>query len=216
VLAHPAVHDRLVAELGRAVRAFYGQAPADRRHSPDYGRIINGRHLDRLRGLLAASGGRIELGGEWDAADNYFAPTVVTGVPPDAPLMREEIFGPILPVLAIADMDAAVRFVNARPRPLALYVFTGRKATAEAILAGTAAGGSCVNDTVLHFTHPGLPAGGVGGSGIGKAHGLAGFEAFSNARGILRSPARYSPAQWLYPPYTAGVRRLIDLTMRYL
>jgi aldehyde dehydrogenase (NAD+) len=215
VLAHKAILGPLVRELCRAVASFYGETPAQRRRSPDYGRIINARHLARLRGLLAGSPGRIELGGDWDEGEYYFAPTVITGVAPDAPLMREEIFGPILPVLEVADMDAAVAFVNARPKPLALYVFTGRAEAAEAILARTRAGGSCINDTVLQFVHPHLPAGGVSRSGMGKAHGVCGFQAFSNARGILRSSTWHSPVQWMYPPFTPGVRRLIELTLRY-
>jgi aldehyde dehydrogenase (NAD+) len=129
--------------------------------------------------------------------------------------MREEIFGPILPVLEVADMDAAVAFVNARPKPLALYVFTGRPAAAEAILARTSAGGSCINDTVLQFAHPHLPGGGVNRSGLGKAHGYFGFQAFSNARGILRSRPLLSPVQWMYPPFTPRVRRLIHWTLKY-
>jgi aldehyde dehydrogenase (NAD+) len=214
VLAHTRIHRPLVRELGRAVAALYGASAAQRRHNPDYARIINGRHHARLRGLLQGSGGRIELGGEWDASDNYFAPTLVTEVPAEASLMRDEIFGPILPVLEVEHMEAAVARVNAQPKPLALYVFTGRPATAEGILARTSAGGSCVNDTMLQFAHPHLPGGGVNRSGLGKAHGYFGFQAFSNARGILRS-SRFSPVQWMYPPFTSRVRRLIDLTLRY-
>ena len=214
VLAHTRIHAQLVRELIRAVEGFYGGSPAERQASPDYARIINGRHHARLRGLLESSGGRIELGGEWDAGDNYFAPTIITGVAHGAPVMGEEIFGPILPVLEVADLDEAVDLVNARPAPLALYLFTGRPAAAEAILARTAAGGSCINDTVLQFAHPHLPGGGVGRSGLGKAHGQFGFQAFSNLRGILRS-SRFSPIQWMYPPFTAGVRRLIELTLRW-
>jgi aldehyde dehydrogenase (NAD+) len=215
VLAHRSIHGALVRELARAVAAFYGASPEQRRCSPDYARIINARHHARLRGLLEGSPGRVELGGDWDAGDNYFAPTIVTGVPPEAPLMREEIFGPILPVLEVADLDAAVDFVNARPKPLALYLFTGRRAAAEAILARTSAGGSCINDTVLQFVQPHLPGGGVNRSGLGKAHGHAGFQAFSNARGILLSRPHLSPIQWMYPPFTARVRWLIDRTLRY-
>jgi aldehyde dehydrogenase (NAD+) len=216
VLAHARIHDALVEELGRAVARFYGATPAERRRNPDYARILNARHHARLRRLLADSGGRVAVGGDWDEADRYFAPTVVTGVAEDAPLMREEIFGPILPVLPVPDLEAAVAMLGARPKPLALYVFTARRARAEALLARTTAGGSCVNDTVLQFVHPGLPGGGVNASGFGKAHGRHGFQAFSNARGILRSPRWYSPAQWLYPPYTPWVRRLIHLVVRHL
>jgi aldehyde dehydrogenase (NAD+) len=215
VLAHPRIHGRLVEELGRAVAAFYGATPAERRRCPDYGRIVNARHHARLRALLEGSGGRIQLGGDWDVAENYFAPTLVTDVPLEAPLMREEIFGPILPVLRVSDLNAAVELVNARPKPLALYVFSGSPGRAEEIIGRTTAGGSCINDTVLQFAHPGLPGGGVNPSGIGKAHGYYGFQAFSNARGILRCRPWYSPIQWMYPPYTPRVRKLIGLALRY-
>ncbi len=214
VLADPAVLEPLVLELERAVAAFYGPVPG-RRRNPDYPRIVNEHHHARLRRLLADSPGRIRVGGDWDADDRYFAPTLVTGVAPGAPLMQEEIFGPILPVLACPGPEAMAAFVNARPKPLALYVFTGRAATAEALLARTTAGGTCINDTVLQFAHPGLPGGGVNASGLGKAHGRYGFQAFSNARAVLRSPTGYSPAQWLYPPFKARARRVIDLMLRF-
>ena len=129
--------------------------------------------------------------------------------------MQEEIFGPLLPILKVPDMEAAVAFVNARPKPLALYVFSGSRRRAEDLVARTTAGGGCINDTVLHFAHTGLPAGGVNTSGFGKAHGVHGFEAFSNARGILRQRTRFSAIQLMYPPYTGFVRRMIDLTLRY-
>jgi aldehyde dehydrogenase (NAD+) len=112
-------------------------------------------------------------------------------------------------------MDEAVAFVNARPKPLALYVFAGGKARGEALLARTTSGGACVDDTLLHFIHPGLPAGGVGMSGFGKAHGKHGFLAFSNERGVFRQRSRFSPIRLMYPPYTPFVRKMIELTIRY-
>ena len=112
-------------------------------------------------------------------------------------------------------MDAAVAFVNARAKPLALYVFSGNTHQAEGLIARTTAGGGCINDTVIHFAHTGLPSGGVNTSGFGKAHGFYGFEAFSNARGLLRQPTRFSAIQLMYPPFTGFVRRMIDLTLRY-
>ena len=216
VLVHAAIHDRLVDALVQALADFYGPTEAERRHSPDLGRILNARHLERLRDLLADSGGRVVTGGLWDAEDRYFAPTLVTDVAPDAPLMRQEIFGPILPVLAVPDLEAALRFVNQRPKPLAMYLFTRSRATAADLVARTTAGGTCINDTVLQFVQPNLPAGGVNASGLGKAHGRQGFQTFSNARGILRCRPRYSPLQWLYPPFTPRVRRLIRLALRFL
>lgn len=214
VLVADAAHDRLVEALVRAVKRHYGATPEARKASPDFARVINAAHLARLTGLLEGSGGRVVLGGETDPAENYLAPTLLADVPPHSALMQEEIFGPILPVLKVASMDEAVAFVNARPTPLALYVFAGR-AQAERILARTASGGACIGDTVLHFAHPHLPAGGTGASGFGRAHGHHGFLAFSSERAVLRQRTRFSPARLMHPPYTRFVRKLVALTLRY-
>lgn len=215
VLVHERVHDALVGELKRALEGFYGASAATRKDSPDLARVINDRHFGRLQGLLGSAGGQVAFGGDVDAATRYIAPTLLTGVDPAAPIMQEEIFGPLLPVLKVRDMDAAVAFVNARPKPLALYVFCGHRGTADDLIARTTAGGSCINDTILHFAHTGLPTGGVNTSGFGKAHGFHGFQAFSNARGVLRQRTRYSAIQLMYPPYTGFVRRMIALTLRF-
>lgn len=212
VLVHERVHDALVGELKGALTAFYGP---DAAASPDLARIISDRHFQRIKNLLDTSGARVAFGGGSDAATRYLAPTLLTNVDPAAPILDEEIFGPLLPILKVPDMSAAVAHVNARPKPLALYVFSGSRARAEALIARTTAGGSCVNDTVLHFAHTGLPTGGVNTSGFGKAHGVHGFEAFSNARGVLRQRTRFSAIQLMYPPYTAFVRRMVDLTLKY-
>jgi aldehyde dehydrogenase (NAD+) len=215
VLVHERVHDALVAELKRAFEAFYGSGPSTRQASPDLARIINDHHFARIQALLDASKAQVAFGGDTDPATRYISPTLLTDVPPEAPIMQEEIFGPLLPILKVPDMDAAVAFVNARPKPLALYVFSGSRTRAEALVARTTAGGGCINDTVLHFAHTGLPIGGVNTSGFGKAHGIHGFETFSNARGTLRQRTRFSAIQLMYPPYTGFVRRMIDLTLRY-
>lgn len=215
VLVHARIHDALVEELKGAFEAFYGPDPESRKASPDLARIINPRHHARLVGLLRDSKGLVVFGGEGDPDTNYLAPTLMTEVDPASPVMQEEIFGPILPVLKVTDMDAAVAFVNARPKPLALYVFSGSRRNAESLIARTTAGGGCINDTVLHFVHTGLPTGGVNTSGFGKAHGFHGFEAFSNARGVLRQRTRFSAIQLMYPPYTGFVRRMIDWTLKY-
>ena len=215
VLVHEAVHDRLVEALARTIRRFYGETPEARKASPDFPRIINARHLERLRELVAGSGGQVVLGGECDPAENYLAPTLLTGVAEASALMREEIFGPVLPVRKVASLEEAMAYVNARPKPLALYVFSGSRRRAEAVLAGTTSGGACINDTVLQFAHPGLPAGGVGNSGQGRAHGHEGYLDFSNPRSVLRQHTRFPAIRLLHPPYTGLVRRLIDLTLRY-
>ncbi|MFN7957585.1 MAG: aldehyde dehydrogenase family protein [Holophagaceae bacterium] len=215
VLVHERVHDALVEALKRALVAFYGAEADARRLSPDLARIIHDRHHARLLRLLRDSRGLVVFGGENDPATRYMGPTLLTEVDPASPIMQEEIFGPLLPILKVPDMDTAVAFVNARPKPLALYVFSGDHRNAEALAARTSAGGGCINDTLLHFAHPDLPAGGVNASGFGKAHGRHGFEAFSNARGILRQRTRFSAIQLMYPPYTGFVRRMIDLTLKH-
>ena len=215
VLAHADIHDRLVKELQLAVESFYGRDSAAWKKNPDFPRIVNAGHHARLKAVLEGAGGKVVVGGEVDAGENYIAPTILTDVAPDSVIMQQEIFGPILPVLKVADMDEAVLFVNARPKPLALYVFSGSRKTAEELLSRTTSGGACINDTILHFLHTGLPGGGIGNSGFGKAHGFFGFEAFSNARGVLRQRTRFSAIQWMYPPYSPKVRKLIDLTLKY-
>jgi aldehyde dehydrogenase (NAD+) len=215
VLVHERVHDGLVAELKLALIDFYGPDATARQASPDLARIVNDRHFARIQTLLSGDTAQVAFGGDTEAATRYIAPTLLTDVDPASPIMQEEIFGPLLPILRVPDMDAAVAFVNARPKPLALYVFSGSRRGAESIIARTTAGGSCINDTVLHFAHTGLPTGGVNTSGLGKAHGVHGFEAFSNARGVLRQRTRFSAIQLMYPPYTGFVRRMIDLTLKH-
>jgi len=215
VLVHERVHDALVDHLKAAFIHFYGADAEARQASPDLARIINDRHFTRIQALLSGSAAETVFGGDADAASRYISPTILINVDPDSALMQEEIFGPLLPILKVPNLDAAATFVNARPKPLALYVFSGSRGKTEALIARTTAGGSCINDTVLHFAHTGLPTGGVNTSGFGKAHGVHGFEAFSNARGILRQRTRFSAIQLMYPPYTGFVRRMIDLTLRY-
>ncbi len=207
VLAHAAVHDRFLDKIQSVLREFYG---ADPKRSPDYGRIINGRHHQRLAKLLGS--GKVVCGGELDEAARYIAPTVLRDVEPDSPVMQDEIFGPILPVLRVADAEAAIRFVNARPKPLALYVHTKNDAVAEKILMQTSSGGATVNHAWLHLGVPGLPFGGVGESGMGAYHGQLSFEVFSHRKAVLKKPTMIDPPL-LYPPYddtkAKWIRRLI-------
>jgi aldehyde dehydrogenase (NAD+) len=210
VLVHRDVEDQFLGGVLRAVHDFYGDDP---RSSADYGRIVDERHFDRLTGLITAGGYEaVVTGGVGDRRTRYLAPTVLAGVQPDAAVMQEEIFGPILPVIAVTDVDEAVRFVNERPAPLALYVFTSDDAAAERVVARTASGGVTVNHTMLHVAVPDLSFGGVGASGFGAYHGKAGFDTFSHRRSVLAKPAR-PDVPVLYPPYKrwkeALVRRLL-------
>jgi acyl-CoA reductase-like NAD-dependent aldehyde dehydrogenase len=202
VLVWPEVKDELVAELKQAIIDFYGEDPKE---SPDYGRVINRRNFDRLAAFLGDGNGTLVAGGESDPDELYIAPTVLVDVPVDAPIMQEEVFGPILPVLEIDSVEAVIDWVNERPAPHGLYVFTEEEDVAERILDGTNSGDACVNDCSIHPLVPEIPFGGVGNSGMGKYHGHWGFEAFTNARGVLYHSARIDPGV-KYPPYTEHQR----------
>jgi aldehyde dehydrogenase (NAD+) len=185
-----------------AVEKMYGRGEDARARNPDFPRLINDEAFDRLSATLdatVASGATIEMGGGRNRADRYIAPTLLTGLSFGAPIMADEIFGPILPVITYRALDEAIAQVNARPKPLALYVF-GRHERAERILRGVPAGGSAVNDVVVHLANPNLPFGGIGPSGVGNYQGWFGFRALSHERAVLRQ-ARFSFASFLYPPF---------------
>jgi aldehyde dehydrogenase (NAD+) len=196
VLVWPEVKAEFVQNLIETIREFYGYDP---KLSPDYGRVINRRNFDRLVGLLGS--GRVAVGGQSDAADRYIAPTVLVDVSPDSPIMQDEVFGPILPVLEIESVEAVIEWVNSRPRPLGLYVFAEDLDVAERILNATESGDAAINDCTIQPLVPELPFGGVGNSGMGKYHGRWGFDAFTNARGVLYHSAKIDPGV-RYPPYS--------------
>jgi acyl-CoA reductase-like NAD-dependent aldehyde dehydrogenase len=206
LLVHRHVLDPLLLDLRAAIEEFYGPEP---KKSRDYGRIINGRHFARLAALIGDA--ETVVGGETDAADRYIAPTLLLSVSPDSAVMSEEIFGPILPILPVDDLDAAIAFVNQRPKPLALYLFSEDSAAERAVLSRTTSGGACINDTIAHLSVPELPFGGVGASGMGAYHGRAGFETFSHRRSVLHKSTSFD-VSLRYPPYHENkvkwVRRL--------
>jgi aldehyde dehydrogenase (NAD+) len=193
----------LIDRIGAAIDEFYGPDPVQ---SPDYARIVNDAHFQRLQQLL--NDGTPAIGGDTRPSERYIAPTVLCDTAPDSRVMSEEIFGPILPVLPVDDVDDAIRFVNDRDDPLALYVFSESKAVQDRVLAETASGGACVNTTVMHVAVPDLPFGGVGPSGMGAYHGKASFEVFSHKKSVLTKPARPDP-KIAYPPYTRLKERLV-------
>jgi aldehyde dehydrogenase (NAD+) len=184
----------LVEALKRALHGFYGENP---QQSQDYGRIVNRRHFDRLAAYLST--GRVLHGGQHDAGDLYLAPTLLKDVPHESPVMQDEIFGPILPVLEFDRLDEALALLRDRPTPLALYLFTRDPATQERVLAETRSGGVCVNDTISHILGEHLPFGGLGESGLGAYHGKASFDAFSHHRSVLRRSFRFD-SKVRYPP----------------
>ncbi|GGW41133.1 aldehyde dehydrogenase [Streptomyces lucensis JCM 4490] len=183
VLTDPGTAAALEAALVRSVRALFGTDPAA---SPEYGRIVNERHFDRLSGLLGS--GRVAVGGESDRASRYIAPTVLADVDPGSPVMREEIFGPVLPIVTVSGLDEAIEFINDRDKPLALYVFSESDATRARIAAETSSGGLGHGLPLAHLTVSDLPFGGVGESGTGSYHGRYSIETFSHRKAVLAKP----------------------------
>lgn len=169
--------------LAEAVREAYGADPA---YADEYGRIVNERHFDRVTALLGS--GRTVIGGAHDRATRYLAPTVLADVTPDAPVMQEEIFGPVLPIVPVPDLDAAIAFINGRDKPLALYAFTASDATKHRLLTETSSGALTFGLPVAHLTAPGLPFGGVGESGMGRYHGEYSLDTFSHTKAVLDKP----------------------------
>src|SRR3954471_15159067 len=195
VLVFKDVAGPFLGHLKETLLQFYG---GDSQKSPDYGRIINTRHFDRLTALLAS--GTVYHGGQHDRADKFIAPTVLVNVSPDSPVMREEIFGPILPVLEVNSVQQVIDFVNGRPSPLGLYIFAEDQHVVQQILDSTASGDAGVNECTIQPLIPDLPFGGVGNSGMGKYHGEWGFGTYTNARGVLYHGTRVDP-DLRYPPY---------------
>ncbi len=196
------IKSELLTEIKKCVEEFYGDDPSQ---SPDYGRIISSRHFERLEPLL--NDGEIVVGGQSKPEEKYIAPTVMDRVSWESPVMQEEIFGPILPVLEYADLKEAIAQINARPKPLALYIFSKDKQKQQQVLQGTSSGGVCINDTVMHVSVSTLPFGGVGDSGIGTYHGKASFDTFSHYKSVLKKGFRFDP-NWRYPPYKNKVSLL--------
>ncbi|WP_338681928.1 aldehyde dehydrogenase family protein [Streptomyces acidiscabies] len=183
VLTDPETAAALEPLLASAVEDTYG---ADPQQSGEYGRIVNERHFDRLTGLLDS--GRTVVGGVHDRADKYIAPTVLADVDPASPVMGEEIFGPILPIVTVADLDEALAFINDRDKPLALYVFSESTETRDRIAAETSSGAIGYGLPLAHLTVSDLPFGGVGESGMGNYHGRYSIETFSHRKAILDKP----------------------------
>ncbi|MEU8961070.1 aldehyde dehydrogenase family protein [Streptomyces sp. NPDC048491] len=183
VLTDPETARALEPEFARAVEALFG---ADPQSSREFGRIVNERHFDRLAALLDS--GRTVTGGGTDRATKYIAPTVLADVDPKSPVMREEIFGPILPVITVADLGEAIEFINDRDKPLALYAFTESDRTRERLAAETSSGGLGFGLPLAHLTVSDLPFGGVGESGMGNYHGRYSIETFSHRKAVLSKP----------------------------
>jgi aldehyde dehydrogenase (NAD+) len=208
---HVWVHRSLQVDLLDGLRSWiqrlFGESWSSRENTV---RIISDRHVDRLAALIDPE--KVFVGGRVERQERYIQPTVLRGVTPQDKVMEDEIFGPILPVLTFEDVEEPIDHMKSRPRPLALYVFSRCRRTIDKILTEVPFGGGAVNDTVLHFTNPHLPFGGVGQSGIGSCHGEAGFRTFSHFKSILHKPCWFEPFL-KYPPYTRIKRKLLQILL---
>uniref|UniRef100_A0A4W5ME43 Aldehyde dehydrogenase n=1 Tax=Hucho hucho TaxID=62062 RepID=A0A4W5ME43_9TELE len=210
ILCESSIQNRVVEGIRQTLLEFYGPDP---KSSPDYGRIINQRHFNRVMALL--DGYTAALGGQSDASQRYIAPTVVKDVPPHARLMQEEIFGPLLPIVTVSDVDDAIHFISEREKPLALYVFSSNKKVIKRMLAETTSGGVTVNDVMMHYTLNSLPFGGVGQSGTGRYHGKHTFDQFSHHRACLvKSLGMEGVNMPRYPPQNHQKARKVRMAMR--
>lgn len=216
LLVHEKVKDKLVEALKRKIQEFYGP---DSQSSNDFPRVVNAKHLQRLKGYLSdakSKGATLISGGQSNESGNYLSPTLIVNVPEAASLSREEIFGPILPIYTYNDLQEAIDYINSKEKPLALYIFSRKQENIDRIMQDTRAGGTSINQTVMHFTNNSLPFGGDNNSGIGKSHGWYGFEAFSNARSVLRQRWPISAADLAAPPYNKFKRMMADFTLKWL
>ena len=192
LMVHETVKASFLKELQSSFKELLGNEPKESRH---FVRIVNDKAFDRLESYL--QDGDIVFGGQTDKTERYFAPTVLDNVCPDAPVMREEIFGPIFPVQTFKDIDDVISFVTSREKPLALYYFGSQ---GERVLRHTSSGGACINDTIMHIANEALPFGGVGNSGLGSYHSKRSFDAFSHNRAVVKTPAR-PDLPFRYMPY---------------
>jgi aldehyde dehydrogenase (NAD+) len=195
LLVNEAIKPALVEALQQRLQQCYGDQPSQ---SPDYSRIVNERQFDRLVGLL--NQGQVLAGGEHHRPDRYIAPTLIDQVTWDDPVMQEEIFGPILPILTYRRLEDAIAIIQQRPKPLALYLFSRDRQVQRQVLQNTTAGGVCINDVILQVAVWGLPFGGVGSSGMGAYHGKYSFDTLSHLKSVFKRPF-WLDMDWRYPPY---------------
>ena len=208
LLVQDSVKEPFLALLKQEIRNMYGEKPLE---NPDYPKIINEKHYRRILGLL--EGETVLTGGEANETTLQIAPVILDGVKAEAPVMQEEIFGPVLPVLTFSSVDEAERFVREREKPLACYIFTTRKDVEKRLLQNLSFGGGCVNDTIIHLATSRMGFGGVGSSGMGSYHGKWSFETFSHEKSIVK---KYN---WIdlpirYQPYTKGKEKLLKFFLK--
>ncbi len=215
LFVHETRKDEFIEKVREQIHSLYGD---DAQQSPSYARIVNDRHFQRVAGYLdnaRATGARVVEGGGVDESENFIEPTILTDVDPTSDVMTNEIFGPVLPVYGFRSLDEPIEVINAREKPLALYIYSKNRNNINRVIRSTRAGGTCINHNAVHFFNNNLPFGGSNNSGIGKGHGFFGFQAFSNPRGVLEQVLPFSGLEFMTAPYTAFKQKLIDLSIKW-
>ena len=215
ILCDEAVHDDLVSALQKNMAQFFSDGIDVA--TKDYCSIANEHHYNRLQDALKSSlsgGAKLVCGGKTSQSGLYFSPAVLTGVSYDNPIMQEEIFGPILPIVKVKSLEESINYVNSNEKPLALYLFSNKPSVHSRVLKNTSSGGMVINDCVLHHMNPNLPFGGINNSGVGSYHGKFGFDAFSHQKAVLKSSS-LSPFKIMLPPYTKTKEVLANLIKKY-
>ena len=214
VLVHKSIKNEFVTAMKSSIESMYGN---DVKQSVDYCRIVNNRHFNRLDNLLKEAvekGATVSTGGQTDGTENFIAPTLLTDVNDTMKIMQEEIFGPILPIISYSTNEEAIAHIKSREKPLAMYINSGKELNIKYFMDNSSAGGTVINDSLIHYGHTEVPFGGVNNSGIGKSGGIWGFTEFSNQRAVVRQ--KFGTFKMIYPPYTPSVAKLIRFFVRWM
>ena len=215
VLVHESKKEELIAALQKRLIQLYGE---NIQKQNNYNRIVNEKHHERLKTWLneaGVKGAKLHFGGEQEESENYFGPVVVSDLTPETQLAQEEIFGPILPIYSFTQLKDTISKIKENPPPLVLYIYSKHKKNIKQIIQNTQAGGTVVNQGLLHYFHPELPFGGINESGIGKSHGHFGFKEFSNERPVMKQKFGSGLAQLFMPPYTPFKQKMVNLLIRW-
>ena len=215
LLIHEGVKDDFVKEMKQKLQNFFTD---DASNSDSISRVVNKKHFDRLVNHLKdakSNNAVIEIGGKSNSKDNFIEPTVISNLPEEASLLQEEIFGPILPIKTYKEIDEAIAYINSKEKPLALYIYSKNRRLIKQVIDNTRAGSTCINNNVVQYSNHNLPFGGSNNSGIGKSHGIFGFQEFSNIRSVLKQHTKGS-IELLFPPYNNFKKKLTNFTIKWL
>jgi aldehyde dehydrogenase (NAD+) len=217
LLVQNSVKDKVVNDLKAAIESMYNADGKGIQHSESYCRIVDGRHFIRLKTLIddaIQKGAVILYGGQFDESDRFISPTILDNLNSSMKIMNEEIFGPILPVISFETVSEAIDIINNKPKPLAMFINSKKNSIINQILENTSAGGTVINDSIIHYGHTELPFGGVNNSGIGKSGGHWGFLEFSNQRSIVKQ--KFGTFKMIYPPYTNKIDKIVRFILKYI